>query len=168
MPNDRRRYVDGHPVFVTIVTHRRRTWLAHVAQAGIPLDSMRRIRALHPFRHLAHVIMPDHVHWIFIPESSDFSCVVGALKRDVTWRLKAHGGNGLPPYWQDRFYDHVIRDDADLRRHLDYVHFNPAKHGVARPAEYGFSSFGEWVRRGMYEPDWGSAISDEVRQMDLE
>jgi putative transposase len=66
---------------------------------------------------------------------TSFSDLVAAVKRDVTWRLKELGSKG--PFWQKRFYDHVIRDDDDFGRHLDYVHFNPVKHGfVSRAANY--------------------------------
>ena len=169
MPNYRRYNTDGRPVFVTMVAAGRRDRFRESQNATLLLETMRRVKALRPFRHLAHAIMPDHVHWIFVPASGECSGIVGAVKRDFTWRLKREQWAGAPPYWQDRFHDHVIRDERDLSRHMDYVHFNPVRHGVsASPSEFPFSSFREWVARGVYEMEWGSTEPDTIDGMDLE
>jgi putative transposase len=64
--------------------------------------------------------------------------------------------------WQRRFWEHAIRDDEDYRAHVDYVHFNPVKHGlVAAPAEWPYSTFTSCLQRGLYPLDWiGSSIQD--------
>jgi putative transposase len=105
---------------------------------------------------------------MFLPEDAgSYSKLIGAAKPDVTWRLKDAGLAG--PFWQVRFYDHVIRNDEDFGRHLDYVHFNPVKHGyVTRVADYDRSSFAEWVRRDLYPLNWGSIEPDWISDMDLE
>ena len=167
----RRIRIEGHPVFVTLVTHGRLPWLAAPGCVPALLNAMRRVRTMYPFRHLAHVILPDHVHWMFDPmENADFSRIVAATKREVTWRAK-QGAFASPPLWQDRFYDHVIRDATDLQRHLDYVHFNPVKHRVATmPIDYAYSSFREWVVRGAYSADWGASeeFPEAIRGMECE
>jgi putative transposase len=164
MPNYRRHYLAA-PVFVTLVTHRREPWLLdHAAQLSV---SMHRVRARHPFRHLAHVVLPDHLHWLFEADDGDFSALIAAFKRDATWALKAEGLTG--PFWQNRFYDHVIRDDDDLRRHLDYIHYNPVKHGhCTHPRDWPHSSFTAWQARGAYPADWGEAEPGGIRTMRLE
>lgn len=164
MPNYRRYYRPGL-VFVTLVTHCRRPWLVeHAVQVSA---SMRRARDKHPFRHHAHVVLPDHLHWLFEPADTNFSAVVAAFKRDLTWALKAGGVTGL--LWQDRFYDHLIRDDGDLHRHLDYIHYNPVKHGhCARPADWPYSSFHAWRERGAYAGDWGNHEPADVADMQLD
>lgn len=168
MPSYRRYYVPGHPVFLTIVTHRRQPWLADDASVQTLLQAMRWARDKHPFRHVAHVILPDHLHWMLVPaEDTCFSDLVGAIKRETTWCLKETGNTG--PFWQKRFYDHVIRNDDDFQRHLDYIHFNPVKHGVAtRAADHQWSSFHEWVKRGVYPQDWGAIEPIEIKDWDLE
>ena len=171
MPNYRRHYVPGHAVFVTLVTFERRPWMEDPLNREVLLSAMHRVKDKHPFRHFAHVIMPDHMHWLFAPgEPTDFSVIVAALKRDVTWRLKEQGKlDG--PLWQNRFYDHVIRDENDFARHLDYIHFNPVKHGVAvSPCSYAWSSFSSWCEKGVYPPDWGKTgnIPESIRNMNLE
>src|SRR5205807_4594997 len=58
--------------------------------------------------------------------------------------------------WQRRYWEHVIRDDADLARHVDYIHFNPVKHGlVSRVCDWSHSSFHQYVARGALPADWG-------------
>jgi putative transposase len=168
MPNYRRFHIPGQPVFLTIVTHNRRTWLADDECVDTLLKSMRWAKGKHPFRHLAHVVLPHHLHWMLLAENgTSFSDLVGAVKRDVTWRLKESGHKG--PFWQKRFYDHLIRDDTDFGRHLDYIHFNPVKHGyVSRPRDYRWSSFPEWVKRGVYEDNWEAIEPDRIKHMDLE
>jgi putative transposase len=67
MPNYHRFYVHNHPVFITIVTHERQSWLTNDETMAILRTSMQRIKKIHPFRHVAHVVLPDHLHWIFEP-----------------------------------------------------------------------------------------------------
>ncbi len=44
--------------------------------------------------------------------------------------------------WQRRYWEHTIRDERDLTAHMDYIHFNPVKHGfVEHPVEWPHSSF---------------------------
>ena len=59
--------------------------------------------------------------------------------------------------WQRRYWEHLIRDEDDLRRHVDYVHINPVKHGhAARACDWPYSSFRQWVVAGEYPVDWAS------------
>jgi len=63
--------------------------------------------------------------------------------------------------WQRRYWEHAIRDDADLARHVDYIHFNPVKHGhVTRVADWPHSSFHRFVERGLLVADWGGDVRD--------
>jgi REP element-mobilizing transposase RayT len=58
--------------------------------------------------------------------------------------------------WQRRFWEHTIRDETDLTRHVDYIHYNPAKHGlVSRVGDWPYSSFHRYVRLGWLPEDWG-------------
>jgi len=68
--------------------------------------------------------------------------------------------------WQKRFYDHLIRDEDDLGRHVEYAHFNPVKHGYARcPHGWAFSSFHRWVDQGWERPDWYCCCDRPTRLM---
>lgn len=166
MPNYRRHYL-ALPVFVTLVTHGRTPWMVGDGAEEV-LAAMRRVKQVYPFRHLAHVILPDHLHWLFeLRDGTDFSRPVAALKRQATWRMKERGLAG--PFWQDRFYDHLIRDEADFGAHLDYIHYNPVRHGhCGRAGDWPLSSFPSWVERGVYDPDWGVIEPGYLAGMDLE
>ena len=165
----RRVPVDGRPVFLTIVTAGRRPWLSGEAAKRCVLDSLRAVRARRPFRHLAHVLLDDHLHLLLEPnEGVGLDLIVGSLKRDVTWSLPEHRC-GRVPLWQPRFYDHVIRDERDLERHLDYIHFNPVKHGYCLdPAEYAWSSLRSWQQRGVYPPGWARSAPIDLDHLELE
>jgi hypothetical protein len=60
-----------------------------------------------------------------------------------------------------RYWEHAIRDDADLARHVDYIHFNPVTHGhVTRVADWPHSSFHRFVERDWLVADWGGGLKD--------
>lgn len=137
-------------------------------------EAFRVTRQAHPFTIEAIVVLPEHLHclWRLPPEDSDFS---------MRWRLiKAHFSRMLPPgesisasrmrkgergIWQRRYWEHVIRDERDLQNHLDYIHYNPVKHGhVARAIDWPHSSFHRYVKRGVYPENWAGSPDG----MDLE
>ncbi|MGH2448271.1 MAG: transposase, partial [Chloroflexota bacterium] len=63
--------------------------------------------------------------------------------------------------WQRRYWEHLIRDERDLAVHIDYVHFNPVKHGhVARVRDWPYSTFHRCVRDGVLAADWGGNAVD--------
>jgi putative transposase len=73
---------------------------------------------------------------------------------------------GEAAIWQRRYWEDMIRDERDLRRHMDYIHYNPVKQGlVKRVSDWRWSSFHRYVRMGYDEPDWGGAVEDELKEM---
>ena len=127
--------------------------------------AFRTVRERHPFYMEAVVIMPDHLHcvWSLPAGDSDYSTRWGLIKagfsravergeRRSTSRTK-RGERGI---WQRRFWEHCIRDEEDYARHVDYIHWNPVKHGyVQRVADWPHSSFHRLVEKGAYPLDWG-------------
>jgi putative transposase len=116
-----------------------------------------------PFTIDAVVVLPDHLHIVMnLPAGdADFSSRLSLIKRRFTTAVGQAGvhiarhRNGERALWQRRFWEHTIRDDADLERHVDYIHFNPVKHGlVTRVRGWPYSSFHHYVRRGMLPEDW--------------
>ena len=64
--------------------------------------------------------------------------------------------------WQRRFWEHLIRDDRDLIQHVEYIHYNPVKHGLVKaPWDWEYSSFYRYVREGMYDPEWEAGVKME-------
>jgi len=73
---------------------------------------------------------------------------------------------GEAAIWQRRFWELTIRDEDDLNRHIDTIHYNPVKHGVVqRVVEWPWSSFHRYVQEGHYGNDWGGKIGEEFQKM---
>jgi putative transposase len=116
------------------------------------------------------VVLPDHLHcvWTLPPGDADFSNRWKAIKirfvqaiPDTERRSAVRAACGERAIWQRRFWEHAIRDETDYARHVDYVHFNPVKHGhVQRVADWPYSSFRRWVAAGRYPPDWCGGDDD--------
>jgi putative transposase len=65
--------------------------------------------------------------------------------------------------WQRRFWEHTIRDDIDFGHHVDYIHYNPVKHGlVSAPASWPYSSVHRFIRQGVCAKDWGGSAHDGI------
>ncbi len=172
MPNYRRALAPGATWFftVTLLARGRNDLLVR----GI--DELRacvaREHARRPFTIRAWVVLPDHMHWIWTlpPGDTDFSTRWRRIKTDFSraqpereWRSGSREQRGERAIWQRRFWEHLIRDEADYRRHVDYIHHNPVKHGlVSGAADWPHSSFRHFVARGMYAEDWGDGGSIEV------
>jgi len=150
------------------VTCRRKKILCHDKNITLIKEAFKYVMGRHPFTVDAIVIMPEHIHCIWtLPENdSDFSTrwrmIKGRFTRrcdDIykTSRTASRVRKAEQGLWQRRFWEHQIRDEEDFRRHTDYIHYNPVKHGVAEsPGAWPFSSFHRYVREGVYESDWGA------------
>lgn len=137
MSNYRRAHVPGGTYFFTAVTAGRRPWLG--ADEGLDAFRMacRRVARDQPFETLAAVVLPDHVHciWRLPIGDAEFSLRWQRIKRRTVEPLRRRGWKG--PLRQARFWERLIRDEVDLRVHMDYVHSNPVRHGwVERAAEW--------------------------------
>ena len=165
MTDYRRARVAGATWFFTLGLAERRGATLLIDKIDALGEAFRTVQARHPFYMDAVVILPDHLHCIWsLPDGdTDYSTRWGLIKatfsravepgeRRSVSRLK-RGERGI---WQRRFWEHCIRDDADYARHVDYVHWNPVKHGlVARLVDWPHSRFHRHVARGVYPPDWG-------------
>ena len=150
----RRFYRPGQVYFITAVTHRRRPLL--VQHFDILKQGVARARSRVPFEPIAWVVLPDHIHAIVDPGEIDLSGIVRRVKlsfANLYYRKHQVRGGTI---WQRRFWDHVIRDQADMNRHLDYIHYNPVKHGlVADPFAWRYSTLDRYFREEYYSRDWG-------------
>ena len=161
----RRTYIAGATYFFTLVVAGRRPMFRDPVAVDVLRKAFRHVRSKHPFEMDAVCVLPDHLHclWTLPEEDVDYSTRWRLIKTRFT---KTNRPKAATPVWQKRFWEHIIRDDEDLRAHVDYIHFNPVKHGlVERPFDWKYSSFRNWVDRGHYTPDWGSApieFGDEV------
>jgi len=167
----RRWYVPDAVYFIVGVTKERRPIFADAVNVQILRTTMRIAKTHYPFEMRAYVFMPDHFHLlIFVPDTTNISKLLHSIERNFTLNYKKAHKIATPAHiWQRGFWDHVIRDEVDYANHIDYIHYNPVKHGCARrPLEYAHSSFHEYVRRGWYEPDWGSVEIEAINKLDFE
>jgi putative transposase len=159
----RRNFVPGGTYFFTVVLENRRSSLLVDKIASLRL-AFRVARGERPFKIDAIVIVPDHLHTVMtLPEGdSDFSGRWRRIKSLFSGQVVAEGvpvrqnRRGEYALWQRRFWEHTVRDETDFERHIDYIHFNPIKHGlVARVSDWPHSSFHRYVRSGLLPRDWG-------------
>jgi putative transposase len=102
----------------------------------------------------AWVILPDHFHLILNVTNGCFADIIHGVKISFSAQYRKRTEQA-GPVWQHRYWDHIIRSQEDMNRHIDYMHYNPIKHGmVDSTQDYRLSSFGEFCSSGLYEPDW--------------
>ena len=149
----------GNIYFIANVTYDRQPFL--VQDAGLLLDSIESVRAKQSFDLHAWVILPDHFHFVIDPVDWDISKAMQSIKMSFGARYRKQLGVDAGRMWQNRFWDHIIRDQDDYNRHVDYVHYNPVKHGLVRsPFDWKWTSLHDYYREGLYRRDWGSKEID--------
>lgn len=150
-----RRYnPDGRDIFITCVTLDRTPIL--INNIDVFWEAIGHTRAKITFNIKAWVILPDHFHFIIDPIQSDISKIMKGIKLKFFGLYRSKYGLMRGAVWQKRFWDHIIRDEDDLKKHLDYIHYNPVKHGLTRsPFKYKHSSIHDYLAEGYYQSDWG-------------
>ena len=170
MSRYRRANIKGATYFFTVVTERRQAILTNADVRDALRAAIIKVRTSHPFEIDAWVLLPDHLHCIWtLPEGdADFSTRWRLIKREVTVAIganyfreefqterRAQKKNGT--IWQHRFWEHLSRDDDDYAAHMDYLHFNPVKHGLMENVnDWPWSSFHRLVNDGVYPMHWGN------------
>ncbi|EGY52073.1 REP-associated tyrosine transposase [Neisseria shayeganii] len=167
----RRSFTPGGCYFFTLVLQdRRQDWLVrHIDKLR---QAVKVVKQKHPFEMIAVCVLPEHLHLLIrLPENdSDYPMRLRMIKagfsralpktEDISAARRRKNERGI---WQRRYWEHQIRDERDLNAHIDYIHFNPVKHGyVTRVADWPYSSFHRYVQRGILPADWvGSSVETE-------
>ncbi|MGQ9913952.1 MAG: REP-associated tyrosine transposase [Thermogutta sp.] len=168
MPNYRRYFVPGGTYFFTLVTQGRAKLLCDDTARSILGGVLRECRARWPFRTIAVVLLPDHLHalWTLPEGDAAYSVRWAWIKKEFTKRWLAGGGREqqISPsrrgrrrrgVWQPRFWEHTVRDENDFEAHFHYIHYNPVKHGLVDfPDQWPYSTFHRWVAAGVYTANW--------------
>jgi REP-associated tyrosine transposase len=167
MPNYRRAFVPGGCWFFTVnlLDRRGRLLTDHIE---VFRSATLQTRQRYPFHIDAFVVLPDHLHavWTLPPDDSDFSMRWRLIKSRFVRSIPKHErlspvrqARGERGIWQRRFWEHLIRDDADYARHIEYCYINPVKHAlVRRVCDWPHSSFHRDVRAGIFPEDWAGEI----------
>jgi putative transposase len=167
----RRANTEGGTYFFTVnLADRNETLLVdHIDDLRL---AFKKVKTSHPFIIDAIVVLPEHLHTIWtLPKSdADFS---------TRWRLiKSWFSKSLPKkesitlsrkyksersIWQRRFWEHEIRDEVDFGRHVDYIYYNPVKHGyVKNVIDWRYSSFQRDLEKNIYPKDWGADVVIDI------
>jgi putative transposase len=168
----RRAKVPGATYFFTVVTYQRQNLFQHPQLVTVLRQSVRSIKQRHQFIIEAMVVLPDHLHciWTLPNDDANFSMrwqlIKSAFSRRCPDLYRQHlsssrHAKGEQGVWQRRFWEHKIQDEQDFAHHVDYIHYNPVKHGlVSAPNDWMYSSFHRYVQSGCYQIDWGA--NDEL------
>jgi putative transposase len=196
LPEYRRIKRAGGTYFFTVATHGRRPILINPEVRQALRKGINQVRQTMPLTIEAWVLLPDHLHtiWTLPKGDANYQARWAIIKRAVTKRFlrpvsdeslinvvrKTHPtftGNKISAsrqkrqeggFWQRRFWEHVIRDEDDFQRHMDYLHFNPVKHGyVKNVADWPYSTFHSLVRRNLYPANWGGNGCEDLRAEDF-
>lgn len=164
MPHYFRSQEAGATYFFTLTLAQRKTSLLtdHIDWLRL---AYQRANTLHPFKTIAICILPDHIHaiWQMPAEEADYGLRWRMIKSQFSRYFSPnehrssskikHREKGI---WQRRYWEHQIRDDVDMQRHVDYIHYNPVKHGlVSRVRDWPQSTFHKHVAQGMVNENWG-------------
>ncbi|MDO9214130.1 MAG: transposase [Methylococcales bacterium] len=126
-------------------------------------DALRQTLQEKPFQIDAWVVLPEYIHavWTLPVGDDDYSGRWRLIKSRFSHQVAkadnlTHNAKGEYQIWQRRFWEHTIRDDNDFSKHVDYIHYNPVKHGyVAQVRDWQYSTFHRYVKQGLYTADWG-------------
>lgn len=179
MSNYRRARIPGGTYFFTVVTHKRIGYFEDPDNVTRLRDAFRFVLRSRPFRIDAAVVLPDHLHmiWTLPDDDADYGTRWRLIKsRFSPLRSRAAETSASlrrrseRPIWQRRFWEHTIKSEDELNRHMDYIHFNPVKHHlVERPSLWPFSSLQRAISTGIYPQGWGEDGEPEsIQAMEIE
>jgi len=163
----RRARITGGTYFFTVVTFNRLEILTQPENVTLLRRAFKYVMENHPFTIDAMVVLPEHLHCMWtLPRGDDdfptrwrliksyFTRNVNAKYRHVAFESRTRKQEQA--IWQRRYWEHLIRDEEDFIRHVEYIHYNPVKHGLVDvPGNWAYSSLHRYVRQGKYPIDWG-------------
>ena len=174
--NYKRFFIPNSMVFITIVTYNRKEFL--LDYIDLIKSSLNYTKTKISFNIVAIVILKNHIHLILEPENiNDYPNIIKYFKTyfsrninidnsDLTEGKKHKKEKGI---WQSRYWAHIILDENDLNKHIDYIHFNPMKHYNIAPKDWEYSSFKKYVNNKFYNINWCN-FNDKykIAELDLE
>jgi putative transposase len=171
MSNYRRARTAGARYFFTVVTYNRKPLFNCELARLILHQAFVDVRKRNFFKIEALCLLPDHLHTIWkLPENDSaypqrWNQIKGIFTkqfRDNSLIDESISGSRLRKregaIWQRRYWEHLIRDEQDYSNHMDYIHYNPVKHGlVEQVVDWPWSSFHKYMRAGVYAADWSGS-----------
>jgi len=167
MSNYRRAWRKGGTYFFTVNCLQRHNNDLLVRHIEVLREVVKNVRIRHPFIIHGWVVLLEHLHCIIeLPAGDDdfalrwrliksnFSKTIAKTeKRSISRQTRGERG-----IWQRRYWEHLIRNEADYVAHMDYIHYNPVKHGhVSQVKDWPYSTFHGLVKQGIYPQDWAGS-----------
>lgn len=158
MSNFRRYYIQNGIVFVTMVTYNREPIL--IKHIELLRESLKSIK--YHFTIIAGIVMPNHLHLLIqVHNSNEYPKIITSFKSYFSRNMPKNYNQTMAQIkrrekgiWQRKYYDHLIRDENDLNKHIDYIHYNSLKHMNINPCDWEYSTFKLFVENGYYQSDW--------------
>ncbi|OGT58807.1 MAG: hypothetical protein A3F14_04260 [Gammaproteobacteria bacterium RIFCSPHIGHO2_12_FULL_43_28] len=176
MVHYRRLRICGGCYFFTIALKNRKLKIL-TQYARLLHESWHIVKNRHPFETISYVILPDHLHFIWqMPEHDyDFSTRIRLLKAQFTRKLIAvtndftKNKRGEYNIWPNRYWEHMIRNEKDYENHVNYIHYNPVKHGLVKSVRnWPYSSFHRYVKAEILPAQWGAGDDNLYLPYDVE
>jgi len=170
----RRAHIKGGTYFLTVnLAERKRSLL--VEEIDKLRNTIATVKKRHPFKLDAIVVLPDHIHalWTMPQDDCDYATRWMLIKSNFSRQFPkgepcnaSRTKKGERGIWQRRYWEHVIRDAQDYNRHVDYIHYNPVKHGyVNHASDWPYSSIHRFIAKGVLDRNWGSGIEPSDSSM---
>lgn len=165
--NYKRVFVENSLVHIVLVAYKRKK--IFIENIALLRKAFANAKKFFKFEIIAICILPEHIHVIFKPQNIyEYPKIITSIKYyfsknfDVGVETPTYGYNNKKEkgIWQRRFYEHSITDEADLNKHIDYIHYNSYKHLGIAPKDWEFSSFSKFVKEGYYEQNW--LVDDKI------
>lgn len=172
--NYRRVFIPNSYVFLTVVTSNRRKIL--IENIELLRESFKNTKENYDFKIFAMVVLPEHFHVLLKPKNIfEYPKIISSIKHSFSRNFNVVG-QVCPTYdrnkgiWQRRYLEHTIRDEEDLYKHLNYIHYNPVKHGLVNCVkDWEHSSFEKFVKLKNYDKNWGSIQDvEKIKELDYE
>ena len=173
MSNFKRYYKDNNLVFITIVTYNRQPIL--IDNIELLRNSLKEIK--YNYTIIAGIVLPDHLHLLIQTENAeDYPKIIASFKANFSKSMPKNLSQTSyqlnrreKGVWQRKYYDHIIRDEKDFNKHLDYIHYNSMKHLEIVPKKWQYSSFNRFVKENFYEGNWCNFDDkNNINEMNLE
>ncbi len=161
MSNYTRIFAQGHAYFITINTEKRRPIL--IENITVLRQAFKNSKQYFDYNIDCICILPDHLHMIIYPQNeNDYPSIIKSIKTYFSKNIKQTFNITQSQIkkkelgiWQRRYYEHTIRNEKELERYRNYIHYNPVKHHLTNSAkEWEYSSFSKFVKNGFYTIDW--------------
>ena len=163
--NYKRLFVPNSIIFITFVTSKRREILT--SNIGILRQSFIEAKNKYDFKIIAICVLKNHVHLLIKPDNiNEYPLIIKDIKIYFSKNIdiaaikdyyvsKSRITKGEKDIWQRRYWEHTIVNQEDLYKHIDYIHYNPVKHGLVKQAkEWKYSTFEKYVKQGLYDENW--------------